>query len=254
MARKRNKKVKKTTGNSFAKTVLDVFIRNPFNAYNFRQLSSELGISDPASKQLVQDILASLSSANEITEQKRGKYKLNPKNISRGVENIITGIVDMKQTGKAYIISETLPEDVFIASNNTYHALNGDKLLEKDIYKTIDQVIPIPLHRKKLKQRGFNQAELFARGLAKSMKLEIDTTNVYRAVASTTQTKKGRYKRWENVSDIFKMHAPEKLKGKHVLLVDDVITTGATMEACLQALSRVEDIKLSVASIAFASH
>lgn len=130
----------------------------------------------------------------------------------------------------------------------------GPKLLEKDIYKTIDQVIPIPLHRKKLKQRGFNQAELFARGLAKSMKLEIDTTNVYRAVASTTQTKKGRYKRWENVSDIFKMHAPEKLKGKHVLLVDDVITTGATMEACLQALSRVEDIKLSVASIAFASH
>ncbi|MCD4697040.1 MAG: ribonuclease R [Bacteroidales bacterium] len=128
MARKRNKKVKKTTGNSFAKTVLDVFIRNPFNAYNFRQLSSELGISDPASKQLVQDILASLSSANEITEQKRGKYKLNPKNISRGVENIITGIVDMKQTGKAYIISETLPEDVFIASNNTYHALNGDKV------------------------------------------------------------------------------------------------------------------------------
>ncbi|MCF8367653.1 MAG: ribonuclease R [Bacteroidales bacterium] len=128
MAGKRKQKSKKITGNSFAKTVLGVFIQNPFKAYNFRQLAAALGITDQASKQLVKEILYTLSANKEIIEQKRGKYKLHPNNINQGIENVIEGIVDMKQTGKAYIITESLPEDVYIASNNTFHALNGDKV------------------------------------------------------------------------------------------------------------------------------
>ncbi|MCF8367652.1 MAG: ComF family protein [Bacteroidales bacterium] len=132
--------------------------------------------------------------------------------------------------------------------------LYGAQLMEVEDYKTMDMIIPIPLHKKKLKQRGFNQAETFARGLAGTMEKELVTDNVYRAIATSTQTKKGRYKRWENVSDIFRVREPENLANKHILLVDDVITTGATMEACLQTLKKINGTKLSVASIAFASH
>lgn len=130
----------------------------------------------------------------------------------------------------------------------------GAQLSEIAHFKTVDLIIPIPLHPKKLKKRGFNQAALFAKGLADSLKIEMDTKNVVRNVETSTQTKKSRYKRWENVSEIFSVKNQAELSGKHILLVDDVITTGATMEACLQTLSHVPEIKLSVASIAFAQH
>lgn len=129
----------------------------------------------------------------------------------------------------------------------------GSKLLEEESYKTIDLIIPIPLHRKKLKKRGFNQAEVFALGLGKTMNIGVDTKSVIRAIETSTQTKKSRYKRWENVSEIFQVNNPESLANKHILLVDDVITTGATMEACLQVLHQIGNTRLSVASMAFAS-
>ena len=128
----------------------------------------------------------------------------------------------------------------------------GELLRKKEDFQEIQKIIPIPLHIKKLKKRGFNQAELFARGLAEAMNREVDVESVVRQIPTSTQTKKSRYKRWENVSDIFMVRYPERLAGKHLLLVDDVITTGATMEACLQTMLQVPDVKLSVASIAFA--
>jgi ribonuclease R len=126
MARQNRRRAKKSK-NPFAKTVLNVFLQNPIRGYNFRQLASTLGVSDSNSRQLVKDILAQLKSNNEIVEVKRGKYKLNPNHVSSGLnQHTIIGIVDMKRTGKAYIISEELSEDVFVAANNTYHALKGD--------------------------------------------------------------------------------------------------------------------------------
>ncbi|MEZ5197789.1 MAG: ribonuclease R, partial [Bacteroidales bacterium] len=124
------KKLKRTRAtNSFENTVLNVFLQDPLKSYNFRQLSHAMGIQDSASKQLVKDILVKLEGKNEIVERKRGKYQLNPAHPSlQIVRSDVSGIVDMKQTGKAYIISDDLPEDVFIASNNTYHALHGDKV------------------------------------------------------------------------------------------------------------------------------
>jgi len=126
------KKGKKKSGrsiheNTFKKSVLDVFVQNPLKVYNFRQLAHQLGVSDKTGKQLVKDILDNLADQKEIILQNRGKYKLNPENLkSVASGNIVTGTVDMKQTGKAYIISKELTEDVFVAANNTYHALNGD--------------------------------------------------------------------------------------------------------------------------------
>ena len=116
----------------------------------------------------------------------------------------------------------------------------------------IDCIIPIPLHKKKLKKRGFNQAALIAEGVGQVIGVEVNSTSVYRGVPTDTQTKKSRYRRWENVSDIFEISDEQKLMGKHVLVVDDVITTGSTMEACLQTLHRVPGIQLSIAAVAFA--
>ncbi len=128
MPKRKMTKKKNRAKNPFVKTVLNVFVQNPHKSYNFRQLAHNLGITDKASKQLVKDILENLTAANEIIELKRGKYKLNPTNIKTIKSSTITGIVDMKQTGKAYIITDELTDDVFIASNNTNRALNGDKV------------------------------------------------------------------------------------------------------------------------------
>lgn len=130
----------------------------------------------------------------------------------------------------------------------------GSKLIENPAYQNIDCIVPIPLHKKKQKKRGFNQAEKFAQGLAKSMDTCVDNNVVSRVKESTTQTKKSRYNRWENVLEIFQVSNPKLYEGKHLLLVDDVITTGATMEACLQALQIIPEVRLSVAAIAFAYH
>lgn len=130
----------------------------------------------------------------------------------------------------------------------------GYELMKSILFDDIDIILPIPLHPKKLKKREFNQAEMFAIGLGKSMQKEVDTITISRFVETSTQTKKSRYKRWENVNEIFELQESNNLNGKHVLVVDDVITTGATMEACVQTLHKIPDVKVSVASIAFASH
>ncbi len=116
----------------------------------------------------------------------------------------------------------------------------------------IDMVIPVPLHRKKLKARGYNQSECYARGLADALKRELDVTSLERIKETATQTRKKKFERWENVEGIFALRSPEKLANKHVLLVDDVVTTGATIEAAWLALKQATGVRISVASIAFA--
>ncbi len=114
--------------------------------------------------------------------------------------------------------------------------LYGYELKHSEYFNHIDYIIPIPLHKNKLKKRGYNQSDYFAEGLSKSMGVPLNTTNLVRNVDTKTQTKKARYKRWENVSEIFSLTNPSELDSKTVLLVDDVITTGATMEAAIQTL------------------
>lgn len=129
----------------------------------------------------------------------------------------------------------------------------GNDLSKQPSFQDIDAVMPIPLHKNKLKARGFNQSEWFAKGLSKSMNKEMDLISLERVVDTATQTKKRKFQRWENVEGIFKVRPQAQLANKHILLVDDVITTGATIEASWQALKHVPGIRVSVASIAFAA-
>lgn len=132
--------------------------------------------------------------------------------------------------------------------------LYGYELKYCDDFNCIDTVIPVPLHPKKKKKRGYNQSDGFAEGLAESMNVKADLKTLYRAVESETQTKKSRFSRWQNVESIFQLRNADALEGKHILLVDDVITTGATLEACAHTLLQVPGVKISIVTIAYAAH
>src|ERR1051326_888561 len=124
----------------------------------------------------------------------------------------------------------------------------GKELKVAPMFSSADVVIPVPLHLQKLKKRGYNQSEMFAQGIAESMNAETSGEILIRTFASETQTKKSRFARWKNVEEVFKVILPEKIKGKHILLVDDVITTGATLEACANKILEVPGTKVSVAT------
>jgi ComF family protein len=117
-------------------------------------------------------------------------------------------------------------------------------------FEGIDLLLPVPLHPKKKKKRGFNQSELIARGIASVTHIPVETTNLYRSKASSTQTKKGVYDRWLNMQGIFNVKNNQLFAGKQVLLIDDVLTTGATLEACVQRLLDTPDIKISILTVA----
>lgn len=122
----------------------------------------------------------------------------------------------------------------------------------KSGFRNIDLVVPVPLHKKKQRKRGFNQSECIARGIAEAMEKPIHSASVIRAIHTGTQTRKSRYERWLNVESIFRVTEPDILVGKHILLVDDVLTTGATLEACAAAILEVEGTKVSIAALAVA--
>jgi ComF family protein len=129
----------------------------------------------------------------------------------------------------------------------------GQELSQAEIFRDAALVIPVPLHPHKLRKRGYNQSQVFAEGLTAVMNAKLETACLYRKTDSKTQTRKSRYNRWENVADIFAVKKTEKIRDRHILLVDDVLTTGATLEACAQALLEVPGVKVSVATIAYAS-
>jgi competence protein ComFC len=128
----------------------------------------------------------------------------------------------------------------------------GYELSPVEGFSQVDMVIPVPLHRKKLKKRGFNQSEYIARGISEALNKPLDVLSIVRSVNSSTQTRKTRYDRWLNVEGIFTVINPDILCGKHILLVDDVITTGATLEACATEILKIEGTKVSVAVLAVA--
>lgn len=128
----------------------------------------------------------------------------------------------------------------------------GQQLRHSPFFNTVELIIPVPLHIKKLMKRGYNQSEQFAIGLGESMKLPVNTETLYRRKETETQTRKSRFRRWQNVAEVFEVKEPVRLENKHVLIVDDVITTGATLESCIRALSAVTGIRISVATIAVA--
>jgi len=130
--------------------------------------------------------------------------------------------------------------------------LYGEQLAKTDLLTDVDLIIPIPLHPKKEKLRGYNQSEMIARGLSTGLNKEYSVKFLIRKDFTETQTKKSRINRWENVKDVFEVQNEEGIKNKHLLVCDDVLTTGATMEAALSKLVAVEGVRVSVVTLAVA--
>lgn len=127
--------------------------------------------------------------------------------------------------------------------------LLGIDLKKSNRFADVDIIIPVPLHPKKMRKRGYNQSEEIAKGMVEYFPKVINTSCLVRKVDNKTQTRKGRIERWNNVADIFSVVDTESLKGKHILLVDDVLTTGSTLEACASKLIALEGVRVSVATL-----
>lgn len=128
----------------------------------------------------------------------------------------------------------------------------GNDLAQSLFYKTVDLIVPIPLHPAKLKRRGYNQSDFLAKGLAESLDIGWDNEVLKRTVATSSQTQKSRFDRWKNVDSIFELNNSEAQANKHILLVDDVVTTGSTLESAANELLKIPGAKVSIATIAFA--
>ena len=128
----------------------------------------------------------------------------------------------------------------------------GADLKESNYHQQFDLIVPVPLHLKKLKKRGYNQSDSFAKGLAQVLEVPWEATILARTADTSTQTKKTRLERWQNVGALFSIADPGTVYNKRVLLVDDVMTTGATLEACALVLLEAGAQEVSVAAIASA--
>ncbi len=126
------------------------------------------------------------------------------------------------------------------------------ELLQSGIFPQIDLICPVPLHPKKEKKRGYNQSFHIAKGLSAQFGVPVIKDNIRRIIQTGTQTKKSRFERWQNVEGIFEVTDPQLFDGKHLVLVDDVITTGATLEACISAILSCSSAKISVLTLAIA--
>ena len=138
-------------------------------------------------------------------------------------------------------------------AGNYFGNLMGKSLLNSNRFSNIDVIIPLPLFERKEKLRGFNQAEILCNGIAEIINKPVIKKNVIRKVFTETQTKKHRIERWKNVEGIFYITDPQSLEGKNILLVDDVITTGATIDGCGTEILKIKNVTLSVASLAIAT-
>ena len=129
-------------------------------------------------------------------------------------------------------------------------AIWADRIKESLLSSNIDMIIPIPLHKSKLRKRGYNQATKIAEGIQKVIGLEIEENVLFRKRNLFVQAQSKRVKRFENVKLVYAIRNTDKIKGKHILLVDDVLTTGATLEACGMLLKDAGAAKVSVALLA----
>lgn len=130
--------------------------------------------------------------------------------------------------------------------------LHGSILREAPLFKGVDVIVPVPLHPRKQRLRGYNQSALYAQGLSECLRVPWQEA-LRRQTFTSSQTRKSRMERFANVEKVFELADVSAVQGKHVLLVDDVLTTGATLEACAQSLLISPDTRLSVATIAIAN-
>ena len=180
----------------------------------------------------------------------------NPvENIFRG-RVVITAASSQFYFAKGHLVQQLIHQLKYKGNKEAGEYLGsimGKSLAESNRFNDIDYLIPLPLYPDKEFKRGYNQAEMICNGMAATMQVAVLNKIVIRQRRTETQTKKHRAERWENVEGSFGIKNPGILTGKNILLVDDVITTGATLEACAQCMLHVPGINISFATLATAS-
>jgi len=126
----------------------------------------------------------------------------------------------------------------------------GNELKTIETYHDIDIVIPVPLHKNKLKKRGYNQVDKFAQEIAKALAVEYNDKALIKITSTKSQVTKKRLARWQSTTELFAIEHPDQIQNKHILLVDDIITTGATLEVCINVLKTAKNVKISIATMA----
>lgn len=179
---------------------------------------------------------------------------------SNPVEKIFYGRLNVKNAGSAfYFTKDSVIQHTIIQlkyKNNPHAGIYLGKLLGLQLkssgrFDDIDVIIPLPLNDKKLFKRGYNQTSVLASGITSVWKKPVIENAVTRVLFTETQTHKNRVARWETMEGVFEITQPEILTNKHILLVDDIVTTGATLEACGSAILEVPGTTLSLATLAY---
>ena len=177
------------------------------------------------------------------------------------VKNVVYGRVKLEQAtallhfSKKGVVQQLLHNLKYRGHQNIsgfFGKWLGAELKTVEAYNQIDVVVPVPLYKTKLRQRGYNQVEQFGRAIAKSLNADYNDTILIKTKSTKTKVFKGRLSRWNDDGAVFAISDNLSLKGKHILLVDDIITTGATVEACATELLKIDNIKLSLATMAIA--
>ena len=133
-----------------------------------------------------------------------------------------------------------------IALGNIY----AERMMETHLKEMFEIIVPVPLHPSRKRKRGYNQSAMFAEGLSQKLQIPFSDELVQRKIKTETQTQKNKLNRWENVNEVFEVTDIDAIRSKKVLLVDDVVTTGATLEACGSQLIAAQCSTLSIACIA----
>ncbi|MFD2822772.1 ComF family protein [Lacinutrix iliipiscaria] len=126
----------------------------------------------------------------------------------------------------------------------------GNELKDIEGFKDVDVVIPVPLHKNKLKKRGYNQVDKFGEEIAKALSTEYNKTSLIKITNTKSQVTKKRFARWQITNELFAIENLNQIENKHILLVDDIITTGATLESCINVLNTAKNVKISIATMA----
>lgn len=177
------------------------------------------------------------------------------------IEQLFWGKLDLQEVGALWQFSkggkvQNILHRIKYKSDKALAHFVGEQmakaLLNSTRFKDIDFIIPVPLHPKKLRKRGFNQSELIANGIAELLEIPVRTDLIKRVTKTSTQTKKSRIQRWHNVKDVFEVCKAEELENKRILLIDDVITTGATLEGCVLRIQDACNARISLYAAAVA--
>lgn len=202
------------------------------------------------------DHLLCLKCINDLPETNFAQYANNP------IEKIFWGRIPLVAAHSQYYFAKDaliqhLIHQLKYDGNKEIGVylgeMTGRSLQNSNRFNNLDAIIPLPLFPEKERKRGYNQATVICEGISNILQVPVLRKVVIRQKFTETQTKKHRTERWENVAESFVVKEAEAIKGKKLLLVDDVVTTGATFEACGNALLKVADVHLSVVALANAA-